>query len=49
MLIGRLFGGGNQNFWVAAFFVLVHLFDVLYEKTMSSDWVQSLVIERVKA
>ena len=38
MLIGRLFGGGNQNLWVAFFFcVLVNLFDVLYNKTISSD------------
>ena len=37
MLIGRLFGGGNQNLWVVFFCVLVNLFDVLYNKTMSSD------------
>lgn len=37
MLIGRLFGDGNQNLWVAFFCVLVNLFDVLYNKTISSD------------
>ena len=37
MLIGTLFGGGNQNLWVAFFCVLVNLFDVLCNKIMSSD------------